>query len=244
MNVLVVVNHADAPAGLLGQRISALGGHYDAFDPHHRYGSIDPTVPIDLPDTDIGYDALVVLGGYQDAWDDAAYPAFGAELSLIRRFHEAGKPVLGLCLGAQLVARAFGATVRRMGGFERGVIAVRRVDGAAADPVIATGPGPYRVASWHQDTFDLPDGARHLLASSECPNQAFVIGGSTYAFQCHLEATAETVRNWIVQDRARNPETDGAVSRAIEADLHDHFPAVARFGQETIDRWLGLIRGR
>ena len=138
MHVLVIVNAVDAPAGRIAERIAARGWCAEEVLPH-RPGAAA------LPPDASAHDALVVLGGAQDAWDDAGFPAFADELRLLRAFDAAGKPVLGICLGAQLMARAWGAAVRRManGAFERGLEPMRRVapepllDAAGAAPLLA-----------------------------------------------------------------------------------------------------------
>ena len=97
MRVLVVVNAKDAPAGLVAERIAARGGAIVMVLPHDG---------APLPETPTGYDGLVVLGGTQDAWDDADFPAFAAIRRLCRMFDKQGRPVLAICLGAQLLAQA------------------------------------------------------------------------------------------------------------------------------------------
>lgn len=227
MHILVIVNAPDAPAGLIAERIAARGWRADAVPPHG--GARLPSTPAD-------HDALVVLGGAQDAWDDAGFPAFADEIRLMRAFDAADKPVLGICLGVQLMARAWGAAVRRMGGgaFERGVVAMRRT---AAEPLLdAAGEAPALV-SWHRDTFDLPEGAVLFLSSDACAHQGFRIGNASWGFQCHVEATPAILGRWLEKAPGiAAPERDRVV-----ADCGPRFAATAAAGAAIIDAWLDRV---
>src|SRR5262249_58625593 len=90
-----------------------------------------------LPRGPAGLDGMIILGGPMHAGDDAGYPAFPALLGLIRRFHAQGKPIFGICLGAQLIARAFGKTVYRFGGCEVGYLPVEITREGMTDPLLA-----------------------------------------------------------------------------------------------------------
>lgn len=135
--ILVVMHDSLAPPGLLGHAIVEAGGRYHSYLPHERYASIRPGEPVDLPADDDGWDGLIVLGGVMHAGDDAGFPHFRPLLDLIRRFDEVDKPVLGICLGAQLVGRAFGEPVRRQGFVERGFAPIQLTADARDDPLLA-----------------------------------------------------------------------------------------------------------
>jgi GMP synthase-like glutamine amidotransferase len=153
--------------------------------------------PLPEPNTCRG---IVILGGPMGAYEDSAYPFLAAEKALIRTAVDSGVPVLGVCLGAQLIADAFGGKARPgERGFEAGFVDVHYTDAGAADPV--TGNLSRSVLSWHQDTFDLPAGAT-LLARSERYLQAFRLG-SALAIQFHPEASTELVDVWAKQDQDR-----------------------------------------
>lgn len=230
MHVLVIVNAVDAPAGLIDERIAARGWRADARLPHAGAA---------LPSSPAGHDALVVLGGAQDAWDDAGFPAFAEEIRLMRAFDAAAKPVLGVCLGAQLMARAWGAAVRRMGGgaFERGVVTMRRV---AAEPLLdAVGAAP-ALASWHRDTFDLPEGATLFLSSAACAHQGFRIGNASWGFQCHIEATPAILGGWL----EKSHEIAAPERARIVADCGPGFAVTAAAGAAIVDAWLDRVAER
>lgn len=228
MHVLVIVNATDAPAGLVAERIAARGGRADQRFPHAPGGALPPSAD--------DHDGLVVLGGAQDAWDDARFPAFADELRLMRAFDAADKPVLGICLGAQLLARAWGAAVRRMegGAFERGLVRMRRT---APEPLMAGAGEAPLLASWHRDTFDLPEGASLFLSSEICPHQGFRVGAASWGFQCHVEATPEILGGWL----ETSPTLDAAERARIAADCGPRFAPAAAAGGAIIDAWLDRV---
>ena len=140
-------------------------------------------------------DLLVVLGGPMSVNDEAEFPWLAAEKRFIRRVIEAGTPVLGICLGAQLIANAMGARVSRNREKEIGWFPVHAtpVDGAA----LFRFPPSAEVFHWHGETFDLPPGAVRLARSAGCENQAFQFGRSVLALQFHLETTPAAARAMV-----------------------------------------------
>ena len=140
-------------------------------------------------------DLLVVLGGPMSVNDEAAFPWLAPEKQFIRHAIEAGTPVLGLCLGAQLIANALGARVSRNREKEIGWFPVEATpaDGTA----LFRFPPSIEVFHWHGETFDLPPGAVRLARSTGCENQAFQFGRSALALQFHLETTPAAVRAMV-----------------------------------------------
>ena len=164
MKVLVIQNNAQTPAALVGDHLVAAGATLDVNLPHNG-----DTLPAS-PD---GYDAAIILGGPQHAGDDVNFPAFPAMLDLLRGFHDQAKPMLGLCLGSQLLARAFGEKVRRSHEFEVGYPTIEITEDGQKDPLL-TGLAPrQRILQWHEDTFDMPKGAVQLMTGATIRNQAF-----------------------------------------------------------------------
>lgn len=143
-----------------------------------------------LPDVS-AVDLLVVMGGPMGANDDATVQWLSDEVAFIREVIDAGVPVLGVCLGAQLVARALGAAVHANPEPEIGWFPVRSV--APASDHAFTFPAELTVFHWHGDTFELPEGAVHLASSDACAHQAFQFGDRVIAMQCHLEVTPVAV---------------------------------------------------
>jgi GMP synthase-like glutamine amidotransferase len=140
------------------------------------------------------FDALVVLGGPMNADDEARFPWLADEKRAIERAIAAGRRVLGVCLGAQLVARVLGAKVTRNREVEIGWFPVERSPGAEASPVGRALPARAEVFHWHGDTFGLPDGALRLASSAACDEQAFVWEERVLALQFHLETSREAAR--------------------------------------------------
>lgn len=132
-------------------------------------------------------DLLVVMGGPMGANDDATVPWLAVEVAFVRAVIDAGIPVLGVCLGGQIVARALGACVRRNAEPEIGWFPVRAV--RAEHDGVFTFPAEQLAFHWHGDTFEIPEGAIRLAESDACANQAFQYGERVIALQCHLEIT-------------------------------------------------------
>ena len=141
------------------------------------------------------FDLLVVMGGPMSVNDEAAFPWLASEKAFIRRTIDAGKSVLGVCLGAQLIAASMGARVFPNAHREIGWFPVQGV--SSRDPSVFQFPPSMEVFHWHGETFDLPDGAVRLAESEGCRNQAFQMGNSVIGLQFHLEMTPVSVREIV-----------------------------------------------
>jgi GMP synthase-like glutamine amidotransferase len=142
-----------------------------------------------------GFDSLVVMGGPMGAYEDDRYPWIDDELAAIAAAVEHRMPVLGVCLGAQLLARAAGGKAYVGHAPEVGVLPVRLSAAAADDHLFASLPDTISALQWHGDTFDLPPGAVLLASSDEYPNQAFRVG-TAYGIQFHVEVTSSMALEW------------------------------------------------
>jgi GMP synthase-like glutamine amidotransferase len=188
--------------------------------------------------------AIVAMGGPMGAYEDERLPWLAAEKLLIAQAVAAGRPVWGVCLGAQLLAASLGARVAPGPRPEIGVAPVELTAAAAADPVFGAAPATFPAFHWHGDTYELPAGARRLAGSSAYEQQAFV-HGSAYGVQFHLEVDAGLVLEW-----GRVPAyADGlarlggpTVERLAEdvAAVSDSAQALAR---TLFARWLERIVG-
>jgi GMP synthase-like glutamine amidotransferase len=148
-----------------------------------------------LPQT-VDADALVVFGGEQSARDDHTHPYLPNLARLMADYTAMDRPVLGICLGSQILARAYGADNRLGTAPEFGWVDVSLTEAGRADPVLGQLPQTFPIFQWHSDTFTLPDGAVHLAHSPTAAHQAFRIGRATYGTQFHFEASRSVVRDW------------------------------------------------
>jgi len=203
----------------------------------YREAPVDDLAAADLAAADL----LVVLGGPIGAYEDALYPFLTAELTLIERRLKEGRPVLGICLGAQLMARALGARVYP-GKKELGWAPLQLTAAARSSPLRFIEPG-MKVLHWHGDTFDLPAGADHLAATERTPHQAFAVGRHALALQFHIEASAAGLERWYV-GHALEIATTPAVSLArLRADGALCAPRLAPPASAALNSWLDGIAG-
>ncbi|MFF9198226.1 type 1 glutamine amidotransferase [Streptomyces sp. NPDC014779] len=235
-SVLVVQHEDGAGPGLVGERLRAAG--LDVRTVHPWRGE---PLPVSLD----GWAGLLVLGGSANCEDDTAAPWLPRVRELIREAvaGPAATPVLGICLGAQIMAHALGGTVvRRPQGPELGTVPLRRLPGVEGDPVLGTVPGGAPAAQWHWDEIGgLPPGAVPLLAGDDCPYQAFRVGPHAWGVQFHPEVLAGTVASWARADEAQvlaaglAPEALVGTVRAAEPRLREVWGAVA-------EAWGAVVR--
>jgi GMP synthase-like glutamine amidotransferase len=239
MKILVLQHCPVTPVGLVGETLRARGAELDTRMPHHGEA---------MPESPEGYDGLVVLGGPQHAGDDAGHPAFPAMLALIRRFHDQAKPVLGVCLGAQLIARAFGGNVWPFGDLEIGYLPVRQTPAGRRDPLLKGLPVETRIMQLHEDSFDLPAGAVRLMTNGICANQGLRVGRTTYGFQFHFEVTRTDAVNFPRDCWGSLERHYGEMAELVAADvMHSvevHFDEGAEFCRTVTGRWLDLVSER
>ena len=185
MQEILIFRHA--PHEGPGYLADFLGRHRRPW----RLIRIDRNDPI--PSSIDGVSGLVFMGGPMSVNDPL--PWIPPVLKLIREAVSADVPVLGHCLGGQLISKALGGAVTKNPVKEIGWLPVTRVEGTVANSWLDGLPGEFEVFHWHGETFSIPPDATRILTSSDCANQAFVIG-KTLAFQCHVEMTGEMVREW------------------------------------------------
>lgn len=148
------------------------------------------------------FDWLVIMGGPMSVHDEGLYPWFAGEKKLIEQAMKARKRVLGVCLGAQLLADVLGARVYRNAHKEIGWFPVHLTEQATSASLLAGFPEPFTAFHWHGETFEIPAGARHLARNKACENQAFEFEEMALGMQFHLEVTPSVVRTLIQNCRA------------------------------------------
>lgn len=176
-------------------------------------------------------DLLAVLGGPIGAYEEEIYPFVGDEIALIRTRLAARRPTLGICLGAQMMARALGAKVYPGRGKEIGFAPLTAARGLLSEyenqPVL----------HWHGDVFDLPEGAERLASTPLCDNQAFALSEFALGFQCHPEARPQGFESWLVGHAAELAGA-GISPAALRRQMAAHGAASAARGAAMITKWL------
>lgn len=144
-----------------------------------------------------GYDGLIILGGPISAYHDELYPHIRTEIKLVQDALAKDIPVLGICLGSQIIARALGAKVQKNPHPEIGWYEIAPTAEGLEDKLIQHFKGPRQIFQWHGDSFDLPDGCVHLASSELCRHQAFRYGDKVWGFQFHLEVDKALIERWL-----------------------------------------------
>ncbi|MGC3980967.1 MAG: glutamine amidotransferase [Steroidobacteraceae bacterium] len=188
-------------------------------------------------------DLLIILGGPIGVYEQAEYPFLVDELKLIALRIAAGKPIIGICLGAQLMAAALGAKVFAGDrGKEIGWSSLSAVN-ASDNPLSALLQTGLKVLHWHGDTFELPAGATHLASSAQYANQAFSLGDFGLALQFHPEVTARQLERWLIGHAAELSQARISVS-SLRADNVRYAPALEKVAQTFWQEWLIGVFGK
>ena len=181
-------------------------------------------------------DLLVVLGGPIGVYEERDYPFLRGEIALVERRLAAGRPVLGICLGAQIMARALGAHVYAAGWKELGWSPIMLSEAGQLSCLAAL--GAINVLHWHGDTFDLPDGASRLAATPRTPNQAFSFQRHGLALQFHIETTARGLERWYVGHTLEIAATPDVSVPVLREAGERHAAALVQAGCKAVAAWL------
>jgi GMP synthase-like glutamine amidotransferase len=233
---LVVTHSASEGVGNLGSWLRDSGLELEVVAPWDG----EP-----LPADPTSYDALVVMGGPQQAYDDGSAPWLRATKDLLHKAVGEGVPTLGICLGAQLLAEATGGRVEKgADGVEAGARLVAKRDAAWDDELFADVPFTPTVVQWHEDAIvELPPGAVHLASSSRYPHQAFRIGERAWGLQFHIETPPEMVRHWGAE-YGDAVEEAGLDPVALAERVVEELPEVEACWRPVAERFAALAQGR
>lgn len=233
---LVVRNIEMEDLGIFAEVFEARGESFTYCDAYANAALPDPTAAA----------GVVVLGGPMNVYEEARYPFLALEDAFLKVALRAGVPTLGICLGAQLIAKASGARVRRGPAKEIGWLPIEQTPEASSDPLFAGLPSSLQVFHWHGDTFDLPAGARHLARSALCAHQAYALGRCVYGLQFHFEVTPAMIESWLqaTVNAGDVAEIGGAArAAAIRQETERFAEPLRQHGRRFFSRFLELAAG-
>ena len=193
-----------------------------------------------VPDSLGGYSGLVLGGGEQSAYQLDRYAYLEKEIALIRTAEAAQRPVLGLCLGGQLMAAAFGGRVRQAAEKEIGFLPITLEPLAEFDPVWQRLPKMLVTTHWHGDIFEIPPGGMRLASSELTPNQLFRYGPANYGLQFHLEMTPSVLCEMVAASR-EDLRKLGVDPEGIEAAAPDVLEELRNHAVSVFTRWFELL---
>ncbi len=159
-----------------------------------------------LPDSFDDIEAVISLGGPMNVYEEERFSFLKEENVFLKEILKGEIPFLGICLGAQILARAGGALIKKAVQKEAGWQTVSLTDAGRRDTLFQGLPQKFTVFQWHEDTFDIPEGGLHLASSESCVNQAFKIGKNAYGLQFHIEVTPEMVEEWMREYKTQDKE--------------------------------------
>lgn len=196
-----------------------------------------------LPPSIKPFGMTLVLGGPMSANDEEDYPFLKNEIPFIRRALKIGHPVLGICLGAQLMAKALGASVYRGPHKEIGWYWLSQTPSARSDRIFKQFDPYFLVFQWHGETFDLPTEGVGLAGNMAYPNQAFRIGDLTYGLQFHLEMTQPMLETWLSSwaDEIKEAKPQPLTAREIYEDAQIYLDRLQAQAYRFFSGYLSLV---
>jgi GMP synthase-like glutamine amidotransferase len=232
--LVLALTHEQGPcSGVFADAVEDQGGTLDEWS--LAWGTPPPR-PLDE------YEAVIAFGGVMNTHEEHYHPWLREENMLMQRFLDQGVPLLGVCLGGQLIAKAAHAPVTRAPEPEVGWFPVELLAPAGDDPLFASLPRRLMAYQWHHYRFDLPGGGVHLAQSSVCL-QAFRLGEVTWALQFHCEVTAEMVEQWIQACEAvPDYEEPGFDPARMREETERHIDAWNDVGREIGSRFLSVAK--
>jgi GMP synthase-like glutamine amidotransferase len=232
--ILFIQNYATDPPHLVADWLSEIGF---AIETIRAYDG--ESIPTELP---AHISAVIPLGGAMNAMQDSEYPWLGPEKALLKKIVAQDIPVIGICLGAQLLGAALGGTVARLDQNEIGIYNINQV---ADDEIMNVGQGA-PTTQWHEDYVQvLPDGATLIASNETCPTQIFRVGELTYGLQCHPEADASIVALWENKpDNAFKNFNKGSVETTVAESVRRREGDLSTMWKPLIQNWGKAVLAR
>lgn len=190
-----------------------------------------------------GCNGLIIMGGPMNVYEETEYPFLKDEDRLIKEALARKIPMIGVCLGAQLMAKAAGARVTKGKKKEIGWYPLYLTEEAKTDPAFKGLPREIEVFQWHGDTFEIPQRAVRLASSELFPNQAFRVGNNAYAFQFHIEVTAEIIKEWIdINEEELAGVKDYIDSKKIIAESRERAEGLGKLAEIIYKGLFGIFK--
>ena len=232
----LVINHV--PFEDLGSWAPLLRGR--GHEVETLFAGIDPVDRERALDADL----LIILGGPISANDEASFPFLTGLRETVAKRLAANGSTLGVCLGAQIMARSLGAAVRPMKGKEIGWSPLTLTNAGRTSPLRHLEVHQAAVLHWHGEAFDLPDATASLASTPRCAHQAFTLGNHALALQFHAEVTPSGLEGWYIGHVGELAATSGLSVAELRADSEYYGPALERAGAALLDEWLANAPGR
>ena len=229
----VVIRHVEL------EQIGTIAAVLERAGIYYRYLDVFRGVPV--PESLSGLGGLIVMGGPMGVYDADRYPFLTREMNLIRQARESQLPVIGICLGAQLIAAALGARVYPGAQKEIGWYPVQVV--APGEDLACDLPSPFMAFHWHGDTFDLPSGAVRLFRSELYENQGFRYRDNIYAFQFHFEVSAAMIADWLLDKGCQREiaAVAGLSAETIRNQTGEYAAGLERLSERIFTRILATV---
>lgn len=235
MRVLAIVHQRDAAAGVFGEAVERFGGELEHW--HIAEGSAPPDDPL-------GYDAVITFGGSMNAHEEDRHEWLRSEKELIRALVDREVPLLGVCLGSQLIADALGGSAPKASRPEFGWHRVDVLPEGADDPLIGPLAPDFEAFEWHRYEVELPPGAVALARSAVCIQAYRLADRPAWGIQFHAEVTRADALKWVA--KAQDDEAfarTGIDPARLEAEIRERFAAWNEVGRELCTRFLRVAAG-
>jgi GMP synthase (glutamine-hydrolysing) len=186
-------------------------------------------------------DGLIVLGGPMGVYEESEFPWMTEEINAMKKALHQSLPLLGICLGSQMMAHAAGAQVYRGALPEVGWRPITLTTDGKADPLFDGFPETFNAFHWHGDTFTLPKGAKLLAGNDWYPHQIFKVGEKAYGFQCHLEITEEMAKDWArIYAKELTPQGGPTPPDHVLKNVHENSVKLESLAEKVFTRFAKL----